>query len=95
MQDQDPFARRVVQLRPGDLDLLQLAQNLDAEVLNGFLIAGLVRVQAELAVDLPPGKPQRSAEREGAVHQPQVEIKTQGTSLEGRESVHVEGHRMV
>ena len=41
---EDARSRRVVQLRPGQLDLLQLAQHLDAEVLNGFLVVGVVRV---------------------------------------------------
>ena len=83
MQNQEARSRRVIQLRPGQLDLLQLAQNLDAEVLNGFLVAGLVRVQAELAVHLPPGDPLWGADREGAVHQPQIEIQAQRTSFEG------------
>ena len=53
---EDARSRRVVQLRPGQLDLLQLAQHLDAEVLNGFLVVGVVRVCPELAVHLPPGE---------------------------------------
>ena len=38
-------------------------------------------------VDLPPSDPLWGADREGAVRQPQVEIKAQGTSLEGCEGV--------
>ena len=54
---EDARSRGVVQARPGHLDLLQLAQHLDAEVLNGFLVVGVVRVCSELAVHLPPGEP--------------------------------------
>ena len=43
----------------------------------------------------PPGEPQRSAEREGPVHQPEVEVKAQGGAFERREGVHVERNRMV
>ena len=49
MQDQHALARRVVQPRPGDLDLLQLAQNLVPEVLDGALVAGLGRGDAAFA----------------------------------------------
>ena len=45
MQDQDAPGRRVVQVRPSQFDLLQLAQNLVPEVLNGLVIAGFGRVQ--------------------------------------------------
>ena len=38
MQDQAPRSRRVVQLRPGQLDLLQLPENLTTEVLDGALM---------------------------------------------------------
>ena len=70
MQDQEARNRGVVQLRPCDLDLLQLAQHIAAEVENGALIVGFVRVQAKLTVHLTSGKPQRSAEGEGAVGEP-------------------------
>ena len=90
MQDQDSFGRRVVQLRPGQLDLLQLAQSLTAEVLDGVLVVGLGGVQTKLAVEVLPGEAQRSAEREHAVGKPQVEIEAQGAALERREGVHVE-----
>ena len=40
IEGQDARSRRVVQLRPRDLDLLQLAENLAAEVLDGFFIVG-------------------------------------------------------
>ena len=72
MQDQDTRSRGVVQPRPGQLDFLQLAQGLAAEEFNRFLVAGFRRVRAELAVDLPPSELLRSAEREGAVGEPQV-----------------------
>ena len=39
MQDQDAPGRRVVQIRPGQLDLLQLAQNLVPEVLKRFWLS--------------------------------------------------------
>ena len=54
MQDQDARSRGVVQARPGQLDFLQLAENLCAKGVNGALVAGLVRVRSELAVHLPP-----------------------------------------
>ena len=42
MQDQHARSRGVVQVRPGELDLLQLAENLDAEDFdNGPLVAAL------------------------------------------------------
>ena len=95
MQDQDARSGRVVQARPSRLDLLQLAEGLTAEVLNGALVAGLVRVQAELAVDLPPSDPLWGADREGAVDQPQVEVQAQGGAFEGGESVHVNRYGVV
>ena len=73
MEDQDPPARRVVQFRPSELDLLQLAENLVPEGLNGVVVAGLGRVRSELAVQEPPSEPQRSAEGEGAVGEPEVQ----------------------
>ena len=94
MQDQEARSRRVVQVRPSQLDLLQLAQDFFAEVADGEFVAGLVRVQAKLTVDLTPGEPLRSTEGEGAVDQPEVEIEAQGTSFEGRKSVHVERYRV-
>ena len=54
VQDQHAWSRRVVQLRPGELDFFQFAQNLTLKVADGYSVAGLLRVQAELAVDLPP-----------------------------------------
>ena len=57
MQDQDARSRGVVQARPGQLDLLQLAQDTAAEEFDGLLVAGFVRVHSELAVHLPPGEP--------------------------------------
>ena len=38
MQDQEARSRAVVQARPGQLDLLQLAQHIAAEVEDGALI---------------------------------------------------------
>ena len=52
MQDQHPRSRGVVQVLPGQLDLLQLAENLVTEGLNGVVVAGLGRVCAELAVQV-------------------------------------------
>ena len=57
MQDQEARRSGVVQPRPGQLDLFQLAQTLPAEVVNSALVAGLVRVCAELTVNLLPGEP--------------------------------------
>ena len=56
MQDQDARSNRVVQLRPGDLDLLQLAQAVRAESINGALVARLCRVYSKLAVQEPPSE---------------------------------------
>ena len=41
MPNQDTRSRRVIQRRPGQFDLLQLAENLAAEVLNGVVVACL------------------------------------------------------
>ena len=56
MQDQDATVRCVVQIRPGDLDLLQLAEALCAEVSDDEFVAGVGRVRSELPVHLPPGE---------------------------------------
>ena len=56
MQDQDARSRRVVQLRPGQLDLLQLAHSLTLEVADGHSVAGFVRVYTELPIQLTPGE---------------------------------------
>ena len=45
----------MVQLRPGDLDLLQLAQNLVPEGMDGEFVASPVRVRSELPVSMLPG----------------------------------------
>ena len=45
----------------------QEARHIAAEVEDGALIVGFVRVQAKLTVHLTPGEPQRSAEGERAV----------------------------
>ena len=57
MQDQEARRRGVVQVRPGQLDLFQLAHTVRAERINSALVAGLVRVCAELSVHLLPGEP--------------------------------------
>ena len=46
----------IVEAGPSELDLLQLAQHLVTEVLNGALIAGFGRVHSELPVQLTPCK---------------------------------------
>ena len=56
MQDQDALSRGVVQTRPGQLDLLQFAENLVPEGLNGVVVAGFVRVRSKLTVHMPPGE---------------------------------------
>ena len=86
-------SRGVVQTWPGQLDLLQLAQNLAPEEFNRLFVAGLIRVCLELAVQLTPCEPLRELEREGAVGEPHVEIEAQRAALEGREDVHVKRHR--
>ena len=60
----------LVQLRPGDLDLLQLAEALCTEVVNGALVAGFGRVRSELAVQEPPREGFGSAKGESPVDQP-------------------------
>ena len=55
MQDQNPFGRRIVQARPGQLDLLHLAQNAAAEVLDGIVSGCAVWIRAELTVHLVKG----------------------------------------
>ena len=94
-EDQDASGRRVVQPRPGQLDLLQLAQTVLAEILNGAIVAGLGRVHSELPIDLLPGEPLGSAKREGPVDKPEVQVEAQRRTLERREGVHVERHRVV
>ena len=94
IEDQNAPRRSIVQVRPSELDLLQLPQNTLAEVADGKFIAGLVRVHSELAVDLPPCDPLRGAAREGAVDQPQVEIEAQRRAFEGLEGGEIEWDRM-
>ena len=84
MEDQHTRSRGVVQPRPGQLDLLQLAQDATAEVLNGIVSGRVVWIWAELTVHLTPGEAERSTEREGAISQPEVEIEAQRRTLEGR-----------
>ena len=40
-EDQDARSRAVVQARPSEFDLFQLAQDIAPEVLDGFFIVGL------------------------------------------------------
>ena len=58
IEDQNAPRRSIVQVRPGQLDLLQLPQNILAEVADGKFIAGVGRVHSELSVELPPGASQ-------------------------------------
>ena len=94
IEDQDARSRRVVQLRPRDLDLLQLAENLAAEVLDGFFIVGAGRVCAELLVHPTPGEPLRGCQSKDSIGEPQVNIEAQGRTLERLEGVHVERYRV-
>ena len=55
--DQKALGRRIIQFRPGQLDLDQLLENLTTEVLDGALVAGLGRVHSELPVERRPGEP--------------------------------------
>ena len=97
MQDQDARSRGVVQPRPGQLDLLQLAQmpwrrkNLDG-----------LRCRWLCPGPAPNWRYNcRQVSRSGArsanspVGEPQVEIEAQGAPLESREGVHVNRYRMV
>ena len=90
MQDQDARSRGVVQPRPGQLDLLQLPENILAEVPNDEFVAGFRRVRSKLPVEVSPSEAERSAEGEGAVGQPQVEVEAQGAAFEGLQGVHIE-----
>ena len=87
MQDQHARSRRIVQLLPGQLDLLHLAQDAAAKVLNGIMSGRAVWSRAELTVQLLPSEPLRSTECEGAVDQPEVEIEAQRATFEGREGI--------
>ena len=49
-----PLNRPIVQVRPRALNLLQLAQTVPAEIINGALLGGLGRVRAELPVERRP-----------------------------------------
>ena len=51
-KDQHTRGRRVVQLRPDELDLLQLPEALCPEVVDDILIAGLGRIRPELTAPL-------------------------------------------
>ena len=58
------------------------------------LSLALVGLRSELTVHLPPSEPLRSAQGEGAIDQPQVEIESQRRAFEGCEGVNVERHRV-
>ena len=94
MQDQEARRRGVVQVRPGQLDLFQLAQTVRAEVVNSALVAGLVRVWAELTVNLLPGEPLWSCQSKDSIGEPQVEIEAQRRAFECLEGGEIEWHRM-
>ena len=95
MQNQHARSRRIVQLLPGHLDLLQLAENLVPEGLNSVVVAGFGRVRSKLAVQLLPSETLRSTECERPVDKPEVEIEAQGGAFEGLQDVHVNRHRVV
>ena len=57
MQDQNARSGRVVQAGPRDLDLLQLAQAVLAEIIDCNPVVRLGRMHSELAVQLPPSEP--------------------------------------
>ena len=50
---------------------------------------------AKLTVHLTPGEPLRSAEGEGAVGEPEVQVESQGAAFERREGIHVNRYRVV
>ena len=66
-EDQDARLRRVVQPRPGQLDLDQFPQDFNAEVLDSPLVGRFGRICVELAVQLSPCEPLWSPKREGPV----------------------------
>ena len=51
------MGRRVIQIRPGHLDLLQLPQAIRTEVVNDVFIARLGGGSPELVVEARPGEP--------------------------------------
>ncbi len=83
-----------MQVRPRVLDLLQLAQTVPAEIINGALLGGLGRIRAELPVELPPRETERAREVEGPVGEPQVQVESKRRPLEALEDVHVDRDRV-
>ena len=85
----------VEQFSPGHAILIFFSSRriLRRKFFTVFLLLGLVRVWAELAVQLPPGDPLLVLERKGAVGQPEVKIETQGAAFEGVQGVHVDRDR--
>ena len=75
------MGRHVVQLRPGDLDLLQLPQAVFAKVIGDALVSCFARIHSELAVQARPGEPQRTLQREGPIGQPQIDINAPAKSV--------------
>ena len=63
-------------------------------VLDGAFIAGLGRINPELAAHLPSREPKRALHAECPVGEPQVEIEAQRRALEAREDVHIEWHEV-
>ena len=53
-EDQHALGRRVVQVRPGRLDLDQLSQTVLAKVTDGELVVCFGRVRAKLAIEARP-----------------------------------------
>ena len=67
------MGRRVVQVRPSQLDLLQLPKAVRTKSLNSAVISFLSRFHSELAIEALPGEPEWTLQCEGPVRQPQIE----------------------
>ena len=55
-EQQHALHRPVVQVRPGVLDFMQLAQTVFSKIVHDQLVASPGRVRAELPVELRPGR---------------------------------------
>ena len=88
------MGRRIVQIRPSQLDLLQFAQAVRAKGVDSAIIARLDRVHSELTIEAHPGEPERTPQRESPIGQPQIEINTQRRALEGLQDIQIQRHRV-
>ena len=82
-RDHEPARDRpIVQLRPGVFNFLQLAQTGRAEHAHRAVVDDFERVRAELPIELLPREGQWSLKREGAIHEPEVQIQPERRPLE-------------